>query len=444
MELALEQIKRDHKLSPRIEEGTIPEIAQRYAECFDQLPPVVVFKTPDESKYLLVDGWHRYRAAEILGLQTIKVDAKHGSRKDAEEYALLANLRHGKPLTRREKRAVIEAFLRLHPERTNTWLAEDLSAAPNTIISIRRKLEASCKLHVFDTLLTKDNVPYPWGPEKSTKQDSESDEESGETQETTGDTEGDAGDESTDVSMLGPYELNKAHQVDCLVGLLGLPADSVDLVFTDPPYNLGKDYGSGSKDSRTPSAYLAWCLKWFMQVYRVLRPGGAFYVMQYPEIAAAWKQSLDSLLTFRHWISWVYPSNIGQGKNWRRSHRAILYYVKAGAEPWFHGDADPQPYRNPDDRRVKHLGREGTTAYDWWEYDLVKNVSKDKTSWPNQLPVALVQRIILTSCAPDGMVLDPFMGSGSTAEAAKDAERKWIGFDVEAAACELANQRGRI
>ena len=67
-----------------------------------------------------------------------------------------------------------------------------------------------------------------------------------------------------------------------------------------------------------------------------------------------------------------------------------------------------------------------------WVYNLVKNVSKDKTSWPNQIPVALVERIIKVSCPPDGIVCDPFMGSGTTAVAAVKNNRKWIGFDIMA------------
>lgn len=441
MKLALKQIARDIAFSPR--EETDKDVVGAYAECFEQLPPIVVFKIPDKPRYFLVDGWHRYAAAERLGLELVEVDAKHGSKEDAQEYALLANLKHGKPLTGKEKRKVIEAFLRLHPGRSNSWLANDLATSRATVDTIRGELEATCQIDTLSELIGRDGKMRPSTIEQPKKPEPESEE----AQETIGDTMDDTDNQPTApvVPMIGPYLLNKAHQVDCLLGLPGLPADSVDLVFTDPPYNRGKDYGSGSKDKWTAPEYLTWCLQWFMQVYRVLKPGGAFYLMQYPEIAAAWKQSLDNLLTFRRWLSWVYPSSIGHSdNNWTRSHRAILYYVKAGAEPWFHGNADPQPYKNPDDRRVRHSGREGTTAYDWWKYNLVKNVSKAKTSWPNQLPVELVHRIVVTSCPSDGIVLDPFIGSGSTAEAAAKAGRAWIGFDLQAKACELANDRGAV
>ena len=60
-------------------------------------------------------------------------------------------------------------------------------------------------------------------------------------------------------------------------------------------------------------------------------------------------------------------------------------------------------------------GQPGVTPYDWWEYDMVKNVSKDKTAWESQLPVALVERIAKVSINEGDLVLDPFMGSGTTA-----------------------------
>ncbi len=445
--LSLAQIKRDSKLSPRKE--TDPNTAEAYAECFDQLPPIEVFKIPGETQYYLVDGWHRYRAAEILKLEEVEVQAFAGTMEQAREYALLANLRHGLPLTRKEKRHVIAEFLKLHPERSNSWIAGDLGTTTHTIINIRTELEESNNLVVYKVLIGRDGKERPRTIEQPKK------EETTEEPETTAE---DGDDEETEeleveepelpsIPMLGVYELDKVHQADCLIGLMGLPENSIDLVFADPPYNLGKDYGGEFKDRKERDEYFKWCFDWFKEVQRVLRDGGAFYLMHYPEVAAQWKWQLDGLFglfTFQRWLSWVYPSNIGHGKdNWRRSHRTILYYVKGDGAAFFDGEADPQPYKNPDDIRVAHLGKRGTTPYDWWEYDLVKNVSKDKKAWPNQLPVSLVERIVLSSCPPGGIVCDPFMGSGTTASAAIRSERSWIGFDTQVEACRITMERVR-
>lgn len=444
MKISINQIKKDYSISPRVEKGTVAEIVEDYSECFDQLPPIVVFKTQDESKYVLVDGWHRLTAAEKLGLAEIEADVKYGSLKDALEFALLSNLKHGFPLTRKERRHVAAEFLKLHSERSDRWIADDIGIDKNTVSNIREKLEGNGEIHHLDELWTKDGRQIPRGntkppAKKETLQpeltlDSDSDLE---------ESEPDPEPEPEPIiPKLGIYELNRAHQADCLEALQALPESSIDLVFTDPPYNIGIKYEQGNTDNLPTEVYFSWCAQWFMACHRVLKPGGALYVMHYPEIAARWKTQLDMMFTFRRWITWVYNSNIGHSNgNWSRSHRAILYYIKGSNPLYFNGEADPQPYKNPNDIRVKHIGKNGTTPYDWWEYNLVKNVSEDKTEWANQLPVALVKRVVMSSCPEEGVVCDPFMGSGTTAEAAVLAGRQWIGFDVSNKAVSITSNR---
>jgi site-specific DNA-methyltransferase (adenine-specific) len=455
MRLKLSQIKADIELSPRIERGTVAEIVEGYAECFDQLPPIIVFKVPDQTYYLLVDGWHRYCAAKKLKLEEVEVDKKAGTLEEAKEYALLANLRHGLPLTRKEKRHVIGEFLKLHPERTNKWLARDLGMSVATIIKAREELEQDKRFHfeTFDVLIAKDGRKCPRHIEQPKKQEKddeeEAEEEEAEKEKDSENTEAEQPEpepapEPDPVPMLGAYQLNQAHQADCIEVLMELPESCIDLVFADPPYNLGKDYGQANSDKLPSEEYFTWCMKWFMGVFRVLKPGGVFYIMHYPEVAARWKQHLDSMFTFQRWLTWAYPVNVGHSKNnWTRAHRTILYYAKGSSPNFFDGEADPQPYKNPDDLRIKHSGKRGTTPYDWWEYNLVKNVSKDKTDWPNQLPIGLVKRIIVTSCPKGGVVCDPFVGSGTTAVAAIEADRDWLGFDIEAKAVKVTGERIR-
>jgi len=159
--LRLSQIKCDHTLTPRIEKGVSPEVVEDYAACFAQLPPIVVFKTPDEKDFLLADGWHRYRAAEKLKLEEVEADVKYGTRAEAKEYALLCNLKHGRPLTRKERQFVIAEFLKLHPERANAWIADDLGVNHETVEAIRDKLEAGCEIRTLAELLGKDGKTYP-------------------------------------------------------------------------------------------------------------------------------------------------------------------------------------------------------------------------------------------------------------------------------------------
>lgn len=217
--------------------------------------------------------------------------------------------------------------------------------------------------------------------------------------------------------------------MDALSGLFRLAANSVNFVFTDPPYNIGVDYGYGNRDRMAADAYDAWCAQWFTQVARVLVPGGSAYFMHYPEVCAGWKAMLDPHLTFRRWLTWAYATNVGHGRaNWTRSQRTILFYTK-GDDYVFNPLADAQPYKNPGDKQVVSRGQPGTTPYDMWNYNLVKNVSREKTRWPNQIPVAPVSRAVLTFSSPGNLVLDPFMGSGTTACAAALHGRRWLGSD---------------
>lgn len=437
MKLSLKLIKTDEKLSPRIDEGTDTETVNAYAECFDQLPPIVVFKVPDQIHYLLADGWHRYHAAKKLGLEEMEVEARAGSYNDAKEFALLSNLKHGRPLTRKEKRHVIAEFLKLHPERANNWIGQDLGVDDKTVEVIRGELEnnTTSEFPKLEKLIGKDGKSRKRKIDKAPPSEEQPDEakepESPEEPEPA----------PPPIPTLGKYQLNAIHQADCVEALLGLPEESIDLFFADPPYNIGVRYGETNPDKEPNEQYFAWCSQWFMGIYRALKPGGALYLMHYPEVAARWVQMLP-MFTFQRWLSWVYNSNVGHSSNnWSRSHRTILYLIKGTSPSFFDGKADPQPYKNPDDIRIKHLPDEGTTPYDWWSYNLVKNVSKDKTSWPNQLPLDLVKRVVLTSCPKEGVVCDPFMGSGTTAVAAIEAERDWLGFDQEKKACETTQKR---
>ncbi|GEM_PF-3106749 len=110
-----------------------------------------------------------------------------------------------------------------------------------------------------------------------------------------------------------PLALNAVHVMDAVDGLNQLAHDSVDLIVADPPYNIGVDYSNGSSDKL--KSYLDTSRERFIAMRRVLKSTGSLYVMHYPEVAAEWKPILDGLgLHFRHWITWSFPTNIGQSE----------------------------------------------------------------------------------------------------------------------------------
>jgi DNA modification methylase len=129
-------------------------------------------------------------------------------------------------------------------------------------------------------------------------------------------------------------------------------------------------------------------------------------------------------------VAWVYPSNTP------RQWRGIGWW---GATPDF--TKDGQDYKNPTDKRIAERIANGERArlYDWWEIDQVKNIGEEKTEHPCQIPLLVMARIIKIT---DGdLIIDPFMGSGTTLRAAKDAGRKAIGIEMDERYCEIAARR---
>jgi len=427
VKLKLSDIKQHAELQPRIKIND--ETVEIYANTFEHLPPIVVFQIEGKNGWFLVDGWHRFAAARRLGLAEIEVIKETGGWDGAKEYAFDANIKHGLALSLAERKKATELKLILHTERSNSWIAEECGLSDHTVEDIRVKLESGSRIARLNKLKGRDGKEYPRTIEQPKREESEL-EEPEEIEE-------------IETPTLGDWPINVVTIIDAIEGLRGLPTESIDLVFTDPPYNLGKFYGENIPDNI--DKYWGWCASWFMEICRVLKKGGSFYVMHYPEACVQWKPRLDELLDFRRWITWVYNINVTANKNYRRSQRTILFYSK-GEPKHFDGLADGEPYKNPTDKRVQQLNplNQGVTPTDVWTYQLVKNVSKEKTEWPNQLPSELVERIIKVSSMPNDIVLDPFIGSGTTARAAIKNHRQWIGFDLNEKSKEMIGAENGI
>src|SRR3989344_6243184 len=166
---------------------------------------------------------------------------------------------------------------------------------------------------------------------------------------------------------------NSDHKVllgDCVDVMKKIPSESVDLIFTDPPYNqhikyIRKDF----IDRKKPADYLVWLKDRLRESHRILKKNGSMYLMNYPELNARVLPFLEDELNMklRRWIVWHYPTNIGHSKqNWTRSHRSILFLVK-GKEYTFNKSEIIQPYKNPDVGKIKKRiaeGHKGRGAYD--------------------------------------------------------------------------------
>ncbi|MDB5308712.1 MAG: yhdJ 5 [Gemmataceae bacterium] len=233
------------------------------------------------------------------------------------------------------------------------------------------------------------------------------------------------------------------------VELMGrLPAGSVDLVFADPPFNIGYEYDV-YHDRRDSAAYLAWADTWLAAAVRALAPTGAFFLAIGDEYVAEHKVRLDALgLTLRNWIIWHYTFGVNCTKKFNRSHAHILYYTKHPREFTF----NPEGVRVPSarmttyaDRRANPVGKlpddtwvlrpQETDVHfqpesDTWYVSRVCGTFKERTGHPCQMPEAVLERIIRVASDKDALVLDPFAGSGTTLAVAKKLGRKFVGIEL--------------
>lgn len=179
---------------------------------------------------------------------------------------------------------------------------------------------------------------------------------------------------------------------------------------SDPPYNMDYHYRT-YKDKMPEEEYYEMLSK----VYR----GKKQVIIHYPE--QLYRYSVVTGMIPEKVVSWVYNSNTA------KQHRDIAFY---GVKPNFRKVG--QPYKNPTDKRIAKRIAEGKMArlYDWWEVNQVKNVSKEKTDHPCQIPFEVMRRII-GILPEDHIIIDPYMGSGTTAIACKYWGRKFIGIEMD-------------
>ena len=154
IDLAPNDIVVDRTLNPRLEIDA--ETVEHYMEVFDQLPPIEAFDTGRGR--LLVDGWHRHAAGKALRRERIPVRVRTGSYREAIEYPALANLHHGRALTRTERSIVAERLLLLHPEHSDRSIASRVGCHQTTVGTIRRRLEAEGRLSKLDSRTGGDGV----------------------------------------------------------------------------------------------------------------------------------------------------------------------------------------------------------------------------------------------------------------------------------------------
>jgi site-specific DNA-methyltransferase (adenine-specific) len=251
---------------------------------------------------------------------------------------------------------------------------------------------------------------------------------------------------------------------DNLAVLRTLPDACIDLIYADPPFNSGRDYGAYDDRWASMGAYLAFMAARLVELWRVLKDTGTLYLHCDPTASHYLKVELDKIFrpnNFRNEIIWAYSGGGIPSRDFPRKHDVLLRYSKSDNYTY-------RPVYRAYSRGTQQRGRtaikgsatlrvEGTPVTDWWysnlECDacghaigggikrLVSPTDRERLGYPTQKPLALLERIVQASSNPGDLILDPFCGCGTAVAAAEKLGRRWIGIDSGAKAIAMTSTR---
>ena len=236
-------------------------------------------------------------------------------------------------------------------------------------------------------------------------------------------------------------------QGDCLALMNQMVSNSVDLVFADPPFNLGKHYDSTTFDDTLEiEEYRNWCRAWLHEMVRILRPGGALFVYHWPKWLIEFGHWLndDSDVEYRSWIALKMKSGFPIRNRLHPAHYGILFYTKRGAKHTFNVVRSKTPICRHCGKEIRDYGgyRPKFNKYedkdsipwiqisDFWDDTRPARQDKSRQVRVVELPLHIPERIILMASNPGDIIVDVFGGSGSTYHAAQLHSRRWIGCEV--------------
>ncbi|MBA7804164.1 adenine-specific DNA-methyltransferase [Citrobacter freundii] len=232
-------------------------------------------------------------------------------------------------------------------------------------------------------------------------------------------------------------ESKKIIHGDALTELKKLPPASADLIFADPPYNIGKDF-DGLVESWDEETFLAWLFECIDECHRILTPQGTMYLMNSTENMPYIDLKCRQLFTIKSRIVWSYDSSGVQAKNFFGSmYEPILMMVKNSKNYTFNRDDVLVEAKTGAKRALIDYRKNPPQPYNQkkvpgnvWEFPRVRYLMDEYENHPTQKPQALLERIILASSNPGEIVLDPFAGSFTTGATAVALNRRFIGIEV--------------
>ncbi len=249
---------------------------------------------------------------------------------------------------------------------------------------------------------------------------------------------------------------------DAFAALTRLPPASADLLVADPPYNMDKDFGAARGRRMAEGEYEEYTRSWLDAALPLLKADASVYVCCDWRCSSAVQRVLSGSLVVRNRITWEREKGRASARNWKNSHEDI-WFATVSEDYRFDGDAVRQrrrvraPYRDGDGR-PKDWGegpdgryRDTAASNLWTDLTVPFWSMSENTSHPTQKPEKLAAKLILASSRPGDLVLDPFLGSGTTAVAARKLGRRFVGIEIDAEHClaalrrlELAEEEPRI
>ena len=250
--------------------------------------------------------------------------------------------------------------------------------------------------------------------------------------------------ENTKIKRNIQYYINKIYNGDVMDVLRDLPDKSVDMIFGDPDYNVGIKYNNNNYTKKFDD-YIKWYIELTKESMRVLKKDGNLFMMNYPQQNAHLRvKYLDLYFPDINEYVWVYNTNVGHTpRRFTTAHRSILH-VRKSSDNKFFKEAVALPYKNPTDKRIKQNienGSKGRMPYSWFEFNLVKNVSKEKTYHACQIPQKLTEMLINGSTKPKDTVFVLFGGSGAEIDVCKKMNRNFISAEIDKKYCDVINKR---
>lgn len=412
IEISKINAKQDYMMRDSLDKDLVQLYSDNW-ESIEKSAPITVFDTPDG--LILADGFHRLAAARLLDKKNISADVRKGLAEDAYAYACIANLKHGKPLTRDERRNAISEFVKARVKWSDPRIAEEVGVSGETIRRIRKKLEFDGVIKPQETRIGKDErVIDITDIGTTTNVEVETEEQKKDRQ----------------------YEkwFNEHVLTGDALELMPTLKKKYDLAIIDPPYGItDKNW-----DLTNKLELLAFTRQWLTKLLPLMKSSGRLFIFWSRKYMFELKPILDEIqeiysIEFGGMIVWHFR-NVGSmpdnTKRYKLAWEPIFYYYGKEAEPL-----------NFTKTEVSDQKWEGEKQWDVWTYAIPQSNFGDVRIHPTQKPLDLYKQIIDSASHANDTIIDCFAGSGTTGHAALLTGRDFLLIEKDSDYIQIIEKR---